>query len=82
MVAIGHSIIPQLSLARDFSQQPAKRIVKLVGHAFLERNDGVICDRDIFRTDLRAAFGDVAVADACFVLDVLQAIACIQRMHL
>src|SRR4051794_30789702 len=40
----------------------AERIVKLVHHAFLERNDGVVRDVYIFRTNVGAALRDVAVA--------------------
>src|SRR5436190_582548 len=39
------------------------RVVKLVHHALLERDDGIVRDRDVLGADLRAALGDVAVAN-------------------
>src|SRR5690242_11668272 len=41
----------------------ANRVEELVDDALLQRDDGVVGNRDVFRTDLRAALGDVAVAD-------------------
>src|SRR5687768_1468404 len=58
------------------------RVVVLIDHALLERNDGVVSDVDVLRADLRAALGDVAVAQAAFVLEVGKARRRVQRMHL
>ena len=46
------------------SEQLSDRIVELVYHTFLEGNDGIIRNRNVFWADLRAAFGDVTLADA------------------
>jgi hypothetical protein len=39
-------------------------IVKLIHHALLQRNYRVIRDNDVFGTDFRTAFRDVAVTDS------------------
>src|SRR5439155_3129394 len=64
------------------AQQLSQRIVELVDDAFLERDDGVVGNRDALRTYVRAALGDVAVADALRRLEVGAAILDIERMHL
>src|SRR5678815_448324 len=68
-----------------FSQQlpdPSERIVKLVHDALLERNDGVVRDRDVLGTDLRAALGDVAVTDALGLFQFLKTVRGVERVHL
>ena len=52
----------------NIRNKPAERIVELIHHALLQRNDRVVGDLDFFRTHLGAALGDVAVADAEIVL--------------
>jgi hypothetical protein len=61
--------------------KPAKRIIKLVHHAFFQRNDSVIGNLNVFRTNFGAAFRDVAVTDPLSVSQVLQPIFGIERMH-
>src|SRR5215212_1127679 len=56
------------------SPQPAEWIVKLVHHSLLKRNDGVVSDGDVFRANVGAAFGDVAVADVEGVLQLFDSI--------
>ena len=74
----GGSVAPAANLA----PQPTDRVVVLVGHAFLERDDGVVGDLDVLGTDLGAALVDVAVADAAVVLQLLLAVSLVERMHL
>ena len=69
-------------LARDLAQENFDGIVKLVNHAFLERNDGVVGDVNVFGTNLGAAFGDVAEADSRVILEQFGAIKTVHRMHL
>jgi len=52
-----------LSTAK-FAEKHGNRVVEFVNDALLERNDGVVGDVNFFGADFRAAFGDVAVADA------------------
>src|SRR3990170_2520443 len=66
----------------DLAQDPAHRVVVAVGYAFLERDDGVVRDVDVLRTDLGAALRDVAVADARRFAYQLRAVDGIQRVHL
>ncbi len=54
----------------------------VVYHPLLERNDRVVRDGDVLRTDLGAALGDVAIADPELFLERRHAIGHIQRMHL
>ncbi len=53
-----------LAGAGDGPEDPRDRIVELVDDPFLERNDRVVGDVDVFGADLGAALGDVAVADS------------------
>jgi hypothetical protein len=55
--------------AKQFQQRP-QRIVKLINHALLQRNNRVIGDGDVFGTDFSAALGDVAVANATSLLQL------------
>src|SRR5437667_12002714 len=48
---------------------------------FLERNDGVVGDVNVFRADFRAAFGDVAEANAEGLLEEWSAIDAVHRVH-
>src|SRR5439155_15485018 len=57
-------------------------VVISIGHPLLERDDRVVGDFDVLRADLRAAFGDVAVADAAPVPEVRGAVGAIHRMQL
>src|SRR2546423_5349476 len=52
-----------LRLGTKAAQQLRYWIEKFIHHALFQRDDGVVGDRDVFRTDMCAAFGDVAVAD-------------------
>src|SRR5205814_1003770 len=64
------------------SPEPTERIVKLVYHTFLQRNDSVIGNLNAFRTNFRATLRDVAVANALSVAQLIYAILGIERMHL
>src|SRR6186997_2406001 len=63
------------------SPQPAERIVKLIHHSLLERNDGVVGYGDVLRAHVGATFGDVAVTDIEGVLQFLHAVLRVKRMH-
>src|ERR1700712_4644268 len=58
-----------------------ERIVLPVDHAFLQRNDGVVGDLDVLWTDLTAAFGDVAQAEAVLLLGRDLSVCVVQRVH-
>src|SRR5438876_3199894 len=64
------------------SPEPTERIIKLIHHPLLQRNDSVISDLDAFRTNFRATLGDVAVPNTLGVPQFLDAIFGIERMHL
>src|SRR5258708_32586375 len=53
----------------------------LIDHAFLERNNSIIRDRDAFGTNLCAAFGDVTIADAREVVEIFGPILGVERVH-
>src|SRR3990170_6214852 len=65
----------------DLAQDPAHRVVVAVRHPFLERDDGVVRDVDVLRTDLGAALRDVAVADPRRLADQFRAVDGVQRVH-
>src|SRR6476661_1120433 len=69
------------ALASELAQQPHDGIEKLVGHPLLERDDRVVGDVDVLGTDLGAALGDVAEADAGRVLDEGGAVHRVERVH-
>src|SRR4051794_3623191 len=70
-----------LTSAKD-AQQLRDRVVQLVDDAFLERNEGVVGNRDPFRADLRAALGDVAVPDSVSLLEISRPMFRVDRVHL
>src|SRR5436305_509486 len=64
------------------AQEPLQRIVELVDHPLLQRDDGVVGDGDPLGADLGAVLGDVAVADPLGVLEVPQPVLDVERVHL
>src|SRR5438874_4451759 len=70
-----------LLLGAELSQQPDDGIEEFVSHPLLERDDPVVGDVDVLGTDLGAALGDVAEADAGRVLDVGRAVHRVERVH-
>src|SRR6185437_11051710 len=58
------------------------RIVELVHHALLERDDGVVRDRDPLGTHLGTTLRDVAVANALRLLELRDAVGHVERVHL
>src|SRR5881296_67544 len=71
-----------LAASREPAPDATDRVVEVVHHAFLQRDDGVVGDVDRLGTDLGAALGDVAVADAGLLLQVAAARGGIERVHL
>src|SRR5260370_38993309 len=61
------SITSRMLRSLDTPHQAQQRIVEIVYHAFLEGDDGIVCDVNFFRADLGATFRDVAKAQAKFV---------------
>src|SRR6266496_3727571 len=61
---------PAGPLWQDAQKQFPQWIVEFIHHAFLQRDDGVLRNRDIFRAHLAAAGGDVAVAYVVRVLEI------------
>src|SRR5438034_83082 len=67
---------------RDPAPHAPHRVVEVVHHALLQRDDGVVRDVDRLGADLGAALGDVAVADAGLLLQVAAARGGVERVHL
>jgi len=63
-------------------EQHCQRIVKLVHHTLLERDDSVVCNVNVLGTNLRAALRDIAIAQAKLILEQARAVEAIERMHL
>src|ERR1700754_1837350 len=62
--------------------QPDHRVVLAVGCALLHRDQRVVGDLDVLRAYLGAALGDVAEAEAVFVLRLLgPALHHVERVH-
>src|SRR5690606_7449991 len=66
-------LLALLVLAEDLAPQPHQRVVAVARHALLHRDDPVVGDVDVLGAHLRAALGDVAVAEALLVLRRLAA---------
>src|SRR5690606_24001433 len=56
-------------------------IVVFIRHPLLEWDYGVVCDRDVFWTNRRTAFGDVTITNALFVFEITPSVLNIKRMH-
>src|SRR2546427_12703625 len=67
---------------REPAPDAANRVVKVVHHALLQRDDGVVGDVDRLGADLRAALGDVAEPDARLLLQVRTTRFDVERVHL
>jgi len=61
--------------------KPAERIVKIVHHPLLQRNDSVVGNLNALGTNLGAAFRNVTVTNSMRVPQLLDAILGIERMH-
>src|SRR5688572_15793692 len=69
-------------LRAKHAQELHNRVVQTVDDALFQRDDRVVGNRDALRADLRAAFRDVAIADAMRILELPGAIARVEGMHL
>src|SRR5215831_15355337 len=69
-----------LAAAGDLGAQPDQRVVLAAGHPFLHRDQRIVGDLDVLRTDLGAALGDVAVAEAEVVLGDLAPVGGVGRV--
>src|SRR5579872_4207874 len=78
--SVAQNRLPLLS-AED-PQQFGHRVVELIDDAFLQRDDGVVGNRYAFRTNLRTALRNIAVADAVLLFQVLRATLSVQWVHL
>src|SRR5262245_38297621 len=68
--------------AGQLAPGPHHGIVVLGDDPLLEGDDRVVGDVDVLGADVRAALGDVAVAESRLVLDHLPAVVRVERMHL
>src|SRR5438128_461987 len=66
----------------ELPQKPTHRIVEVVNHSLLQRDDRVVRNVNILRANLGAAFGDIAESDAQIVLQQFSPRHAIERMHL
>src|SRR2546423_4791493 len=69
-------------LTPDQAYEFPQGVIVAINDSLLERNDRVVGDRYVFRTNLGAAFGDVAIPDAIDVLQLVASVEDIQGMHL
>src|SRR6266704_1016656 len=82
--SVGGAIPPIQTLhffAAKLAEEHGQRIVKLVHHALLERNDGVVSDANLLRANFGATLRDVAKADPKLILEKAGAVAAVERMH-
>src|SRR5947209_8548524 len=82
MAQLFRSILIRFWRAAYLADKLENGIIKFINHTLFERNNGIVCDVNLFRTDLGAAFGNVAIADAKFILEELETRDIVQRVHL
>ena len=70
-----------LALRPDFFPEPAEQVLVFIHYAFLQRDDRVVGDGDVFGTNFRAALRDVAEADALCLLEIGQTVFGVERVH-
>src|SRR5207248_8458413 len=68
--------------AEDLADDLQHRVIILVYDALFQRNDGVVGDMNVFRTDLSTTLRDVAISQAHLVFQCLDARGTIEWMHL
>ena len=61
---------------------PSQWVIKFVHNPFLQRNNAIVRDFDLFRTNLGTAFRNIAVADPVGFAQFLDPIFGVERMHL
>ena len=71
-----------ITLALQFPQEPSNRIVEVVNHALLQRNNRVVGYMDVFWTDFSTTLRDIAEADPKLVFQQLSARHIVKWMHL
>ena len=82
MIRIHHGLDAQVrfSTTKD-TEQFFNRIVELVNDAFFEWDNGVVRNRDMFRTDLRTTFGDVTISNTIRILQFFQPVFSVNWVH-
>src|SRR6266446_9273326 len=75
-------VSPILFGPSDFPHQHEHGIIEFVDYAFLQRNDRVVGDVNLFGTDFCAAFRNVAQTDTEFILEHSGARLGVEGMHL
>src|SRR5579871_1067195 len=68
--------------AANLADNHKQRIVELIHHPLLQRNDGIVGDVYILRANLSATLRDVAESDAQLFLQQMRPGAPVKRMHL
>src|SRR6516162_114903 len=71
-----------LSCTADLADQHEERVIEFIHNPLLERDNGIVGDVNLFRADLRAAFRDVALADAQFLAQQPAARCAVHGVHL
>src|SRR5947207_2049441 len=66
----------------ELSPGPDDRVVELGHHSFLQGNDGIVGNVDVFGAHVGAALGDVAEAQPGLRFDQLESIVGVQGVHL
>src|SRR5581483_1408438 len=71
-----------LPAPEELVAEPHHGVVLAVDHPLLHRDECVVGDLDVFRTDLGAALGDVAEAEAVLLLRLVAPVERVERVHL
>src|SRR6202795_2359403 len=82
-VTVSPILVWFLSLFRpsNLPNQHEHGIIEFINHALLQRNDRIVRDVDLLGANFGAALGDVAEADAQFILQHAGARFRVERVH-
>src|SRR6476659_9043871 len=62
-------------------EQSFQGIIESVHDSFFKRNNGVVCNGNIFGANLRTAFGDITITNPIHFFQILQTVFHIKRVH-
>ena len=81
MKLLGAEFSIEVSARKDL-EEFADRVVGFIRHPFFQRDDGIVCDRDVFGAHLGTALRNVAVADALSLGEFLGTVLRVERVHI
>src|SRR5712692_2401847 len=75
-------ILSSVLVSSENPEEFFKRVVELINNSLLQRDDCIISDRYVLRTNLRAALGDIAETYTVRLSQFFDPVLGVKRMHL